>query len=99
MANTSQSIAVLNISGGTFAGTAGGIALGSYNSTGAYTAIADATLNISGTAAVTIGNRGLQFGPDSSNGIGWNGTVNLDGGTLTTNRFRQRGAASVTTPR
>ena len=98
MANTTRSIAVLNISGGTYTGTAGGIALGSYNNTGAYTAIADATLNVSGTAAVTLGNRGLQLGPDSSNGVGWNATVNLFGGTLTTNMIRQRGATSVTTP-
>ena len=94
----SQSTCVLNISGGTYS-SAGGMAVGSYNSTGAYTAIASGTLNVSGGAAVTLGGtRGLQLGPDSSTGIGWDATVNLNGGTLTTNMIRQRGAAAVTTP-
>ena len=99
IATMSQGICVLNVSGGTYTGTAGGMAVGAYNSTGAYTAIADATLNVSGTAAVALGGtRGLQLGPDSSNGIGWNATVNLFGGTLTTNKIAQKSATSVTTP-
>jgi fibronectin-binding autotransporter adhesin len=95
----SQGTCVLNVSGGTYNGSAGGMAVGAYNSTGSYTAIASGTLNVSGTAAVTLGGtRGLQLGPDSTNGIGWDATVNLDGGTVTTPIIQQRGATTITTP-
>jgi autotransporter-associated beta strand protein len=69
-AGNSASIGVANLSGGSYTGTNGGVYVGE-NGTG--------TLNITGNAAVTFNN--LSLGQNGNS----DGTVNLDGGTLTTN--------------
>jgi autotransporter-associated beta strand protein len=77
-------IGVMNLSGGTFNATAGGILCPeNYSSTG--------ILNISGSAAVTVGYTGLKFG-NSSSAVA--GTVNLLGGTLTANLIQRGGGTA-----
>ena len=79
------SVGVMNLSGGTFDASAGGIYLPENGtSTG--------TLNISGTAALTAGNIGVQMG-NSSSAVA--GTANLLGGTLTANSIQSAGGTSA----
>jgi fibronectin-binding autotransporter adhesin len=81
-------VGVMNLSGGTFNASAGGIHVAE---NGAGTGI----LNISGSAAVTAGNVGLRFGNDASASTG---ILNLLGGTVTTNVVQKGsgGAGSAT---
>jgi autotransporter-associated beta strand protein len=79
------SIGVMNLSGGTFDASAGGIYL---PENGTCTG----TLNVSGTAAVTAGNVGVKMG---NSGSAISGTLNLLGGTLTANTVQTGGGMSV----
>jgi autotransporter-associated beta strand protein len=79
------SLGVMNMSGGTFDASAGGIYL---PENGTCTGI----LNVSGTAAVVAGNVGVQMG-NSSSAIA--GTLNLLGGTLTANVVQSAGGIST----
>ncbi len=73
-------IGVANISGGTFTssfGTSSGIMVGERGI---------GTLNVSGTAVINVPtNNGMVIGPVASQ-AGWDGTLNLNGGTVTANR-------------
>jgi autotransporter-associated beta strand protein len=81
----SGSVGVMNLSGGAFDASAGGIYVPENGtSTG--------TLNISGTAAVTAGNIGVKIG-NSSSAI--SGTLNLLGGTLTADIVQTGGGKST----
>ena len=79
------SLGVMNLSGGTFDASAGGIFL---PENGTSTGV----LNISGTASVTAGNVGVQMG-NSSSAI--SGTLNLLGGTLAANSIQSTGGTSA----
>jgi len=74
------SIGVANVSGGTFTssfGASSGIMVGERGI---------GTLNVSGSAAINVPtNNGLVIGPVASQ-VGWDGTLNLNGGTVTANR-------------
>jgi autotransporter-associated beta strand protein len=77
-AGGSGSIGVSNLSGGTFNSPSGGILVGERG---------NGTLNVSGTAVVTVAGNGITMGDvDSGGQTGWNGTVNLLGGTIVTNK-------------
>jgi autotransporter-associated beta strand protein len=75
------SMGVANISGGTFNSTfssSGGIQVGERGI---------GTLNVSGSAVInTPTNLGITVGPGGAQN-GWDGTVNLNGGTVTVNRL------------
>jgi autotransporter-associated beta strand protein len=79
------SLGVMNLSGGTFDASAGGIFL---PENGTSTGV----LNISGTASVTAGNVGVLMG-NSSSAI--SGTLNLLGGSLTANSIHSAGGTSA----
>ena len=79
------SLGVMNLSGGSFDASAGGIFL---PENGTSTGV----LNISGTASVTAGNVGVQMG-NSSSAVA--GTLNLLGGTLTANTVQSGGGTSA----
>ena len=79
------SVGLMNLSGGTFDASAGGIFL---PENGASTG----TLNISGTAAVTAGNAGVKMG-NSASAVA--GTLNLLGGTLTANLLQYGGGKAT----
>ena len=74
-AGNATSLGEANLSGGTFTSN-GGVFVGEFGR---------GRLNVSDTAAITLGGAGLSIG---------NGTVNLNGGTITTNVVGQR----ATTP-
>ena len=79
------SVGIMNLSGGTFDASAGGIYLPENGtSTG--------TLNLSGTAAVTAGNVGVKLGNSSS---AVSGALNLLGGTLTANVVQSGGGTTA----
>ena len=79
------SVGLVNLSGGTFDASAGGIFLPENGtSTG--------TLNISGTAAVTAGNVGVKLG-NSASAVA--GTLNLLGGTLMANVVQSGGGKAT----
>jgi autotransporter-associated beta strand protein len=86
-AGGSGSIGVANISGGTFNSAfalSSGIMVGERGV---------GTLNVSGTAAINVPtNAGITIGPVASQ-VGWDGTLNLRGGTITANRVA-RGAGT-----
>jgi autotransporter-associated beta strand protein len=79
-AGTSTSVGVANISGGTFASVfpaSSGIMVGERG---------EGTLNVSGSAVITVtNNAGLNFGPTASQ-TGWRGRINLNGGTVIANK-------------
>ena len=79
------SLGVMNLSGGSFDASAGGIYL---PENGTSTGV----LNISGTASVIAGNVGVQMG-NSSSAIA--GTLNLLGGTLTANTVQTGGGKTT----
>ncbi len=83
IAANAAAVAVANLSGGTFTANGGGNDAGTIyvgeNGTG--------TLNVSGTASVTLGTanaNGLYLGRGQNSGIAASGTVNLLGGTIST---------------
>ena len=80
-AGGTASIGVANFSGGTFASvfpTTSGIMVGERGL---------GTMNVSGNAVVTVtNNNGLSIGPNATQ-TGWNGRLNLNGGTVIVNRL------------